>query len=227
MIVIKFKSLSLRLFPHSNGNEALATHYRNKKAARETWLFIFRSLFIAIEARCAVTKLKVLAEEFYDNCHVLAFDAYQKSKMMFCLCRRVESWTIIDTQIKLKTFQKCLIDESWLTLIALCGETFSGIFSFLKKSFFACCRNWFAFRLWSELRDDSCGIFKLKLSCRCWRRFSFIHSSASFPLSTHDSDIFLCKLSLWWFETKNPNLLLGAGNFPRPGTDENRWVLEI
>jgi len=30
----------------------------------------------------------------------------QKSKMIFCLCRRVESWTIIDTQIKLQFFQK-------------------------------------------------------------------------------------------------------------------------
>lgn len=128
--VIKFKALfSATLFhfhKYSNGIEALFTTAIKTKTWFSSRGFIFSVLLHRIRQWC---RLNPLHPKFYDILEALEVhseftwrNAYQKSKMIFCLCRRVESWTIIiDTQIKLQIFQKYLTNEKlWTFECTLC-----------------------------------------------------------------------------------------------------------
>lgn len=147
----------------------------------------------------------LLLIKLYDNLHNSSFfrqslfllsqwrvNAYQKSKMMFCLCLRVESCTnIIDTQIKLQLLRKYPKDDWAWTFIC---TTFRRFLRFLQ-TFLCFLLSWTGFR-------ETCsyiGMLSIELSKWNWAVASetdfFYTKVGRFP-STHGF-IFLCKLSLW------------------------------
>lgn len=109
------------MLEYSYGNELLLTATKKPRwnLISALRLFLaFYSLQVSLSSEVGNIFLVPLPSfKFHDNLNDnkwrfhftewTLIDAYQKSKMMFCLCLRVESWTrIIDTQIKLQLLRK-------------------------------------------------------------------------------------------------------------------------
>lgn len=119
----------------------------------------------------------------YDNRGV---DAYQKSKMIFCLCRRVESCTtIIDTQVRFWLLLKYSTDEMKSFVLHFAPLNFLFRYEFIP--FCLLLGNWFPNRVQNKLIET----FSRELSNWNWvemLRFDFLIYAFANSHSAHSGD---------------------------------------
>lgn len=192
------------------GNEATLLH-RPQNRLRSLFLANFLSMPIAVYFRlCASVRKFHFRVLWVAKLFALLSFAYQKSKMMLCLCRRTESCTIIDTQIGLQFWRKLSkgkleVDSAWMHF---CRLTLLLFYFFALRVFRNFQTGFSAETLLTLLLYEISN--RNWVACCRWC-FSYIPGQ---PLPT-----FLCKSS---FRVVRNLLFRLAGNFPSQGERQTR-----